>query len=292
MTAQMLPNFYDLKYFLEVAQTLNISRASERLGVSQPSLSTALKRLEEILGVQLLVRTKTGVQLTAEGKAFELKAKELLKSWEDLTSSLHKSNTEPQGHFVLGAHTSVALYSTPHFLPQMLERYKKLEIKLAHGMSRLIVEKIISFEIDAGLVINPIRHPDLVITELGTDEVTFYVSPKCGAEQKKTLLCDMDITQSQELMKKATKHDLSFDRILESKSFEWLAEACADGLGVALLPSRVALRDSTKKLVPLSSKAPVYKDKLCFVYRADHLKSPASKKIVQEIVSGMRASFR
>jgi DNA-binding transcriptional LysR family regulator len=288
----MLPNFYDLKYFLEVAKTLNISRASERLGVSQPSLSTALKRLEEVLGVELLIRSKTGVQLSAEGKAFELKAKELLKSWEELTSTLHKSKIEPNGHFSLGAHTSVALYSTPHFLPALLDRYQKLEVKLVHDMSRLLLEKVISFELDAALVINPIRHPDLVLTELGTDEVGFYVSPKCPASRKKTLLCDLDLNQSHELLKKAEKTSLLFDRIIESKSFEWICDACADGLGIAILPGRVALRDPSKKLALLSSKAPVYKDKLVLAYRADHLKSPASKKIVAEIVSGMRASFR
>lgn len=287
----MLPSFYDLKYFLEVAQTLNISRAAERLGVSQPSLSTALKRLEDVVGVELIIRSKTGVQLSAEGKSFELKAKELLRSWEELTSTLHKNKAEPNGRFMLGAHTSVALYSTPHFLGSLLDKYTKLEMKLVHGMSRILVEKLISFELDAALVINPIKHPDLVLTELGTDEVAFYVSPKTKGERKKILLCDLELNQTQELMKKAAKLNLSFDRIIESKSFEWICEACAEGLGVALLPGRVATRDPNKKLQKLGS-SPVYKDTLVLAYRADHLKSPASKKIVSEIVSGMRASFR
>lgn len=288
----MLPNFYDLKYFLEVAKTLNISRASERLGVSQPSLSTALKRLEDILGVELLIRTKTGVHLSSEGRAFELKAKELLKDWEELTSTLHKFKAEPHGRFALGAHTSVALYSTPHFLPALLDQYTKLEIKLVHGLSRILLEKVISFELDAALVINPVRHPDLVLTELGTDEVAFFISPKCTPDRKKILMCDLDLNQSHELMKKVSKNILDFDRIIESKSLEWIMESCSEGLGVALIPTRVATRDPSKKLQLLSPKAPTYKDKLFLAYRADHLKSPASKKIVQEIVSGMRKSFR
>ena len=288
----MLPNFYDLKYFLEVSQTLNISRAAERLGVTQPSLSTALKRLEDILGVQLLIRSKTGVHLTPEGKAFGLKAGELLKSWEDLTSSLHKTSVEPHGRFLVGAHTSVALYATPHFLPALLDRYPKLEIKFVHDLSRKLLEKVISFEIDAALVINPVRHPDLVLTELGTDEVTYYVSPKCTAERKKILICDLDLNQSQEVLKKSAKQGFQFERILESSSLEWICDACVQGLGVSLLPGRVAMRDATRKLTLLSSKAPVYKDILYLAYRADHLKSPASKKVIAEITSGMRASFR
>ena len=49
----MLPNFSDLTYFLEVANTTNISRAAERLGITQPSLSAAMKRLEDSVKAQI-----------------------------------------------------------------------------------------------------------------------------------------------------------------------------------------------------------------------------------------------
>jgi len=60
----MLPSAAELEYFLEVANTLNLSRASERLGLSQPSLSLAIKRLELSIGTQLFIRHKQGVTLT------------------------------------------------------------------------------------------------------------------------------------------------------------------------------------------------------------------------------------
>ena len=71
----MIDNLTELKYFLEVAKTGNITRASERLGVTQPSLTLALQRLEDKAGVTLLERSRKGSHLTRQGEAL-LKAGE------------------------------------------------------------------------------------------------------------------------------------------------------------------------------------------------------------------------
>jgi DNA-binding transcriptional LysR family regulator len=286
----MLPNLYDLKYFIELSQTLNISRAAERLGITQPSLSTALKRLEDSLGLALVIRNKNGIQLTNEGKSLEAQARELIKNWENLRSALHKDSATPSGRFILGSHSVIAQYCLPHFLPSLLKNYPKLEMNFIHDLSRKIVEKCISFEIDAGLVINPIKHPDLVLTLIGQDEVGFYTAPKCQNPQ--TLFCDMNLLQSQDLLRKGAKSGLHFDRIIESSSLDLIADATTQGLGVGLLPGRVAHKNPQSTLRLISQKAPRYKDTLYLIYRADHIKSVASKKIIQEIVSGLRASFR
>ena len=62
----MSPN--DLKYFREAASTLNISRAAERLGISQPSLSLSVQRIEESLGAKVFFRSKRGLAMTQSGK--------------------------------------------------------------------------------------------------------------------------------------------------------------------------------------------------------------------------------
>ena len=67
MKAQ-LPSTADLEYFLAVAKEGTLSRAAERIGVSQPSLSIAMQRLEASMGVTLLLRSKTGIKLTAQGR--------------------------------------------------------------------------------------------------------------------------------------------------------------------------------------------------------------------------------
>ena len=77
----MIASPSDLCYFVEVANTLNISRAAERAGISQPSLTLAMQRLEEAIGTPLLCRSKSGVTLTQAGKQLLEHTKQLLHLW-------------------------------------------------------------------------------------------------------------------------------------------------------------------------------------------------------------------
>ena len=102
----MIPSPTELSYFLEIVLTKNISRASERLGITQPSLSLAIKRLESDVGCELLLRSKTGVALTKAGQRFSQSAKKLLQEWECVHQSIKKEETEITGQYRLGAHIS------------------------------------------------------------------------------------------------------------------------------------------------------------------------------------------
>src|SRR5690606_8332928 len=105
------PAYTDIAYFLEVAQTRNISRAAERIGITQPSLSSAMKRLEDSLGSTLFIRGRTGVQLTKAGKELLGKGRLLLLSWEQLKADINKMETGVSGQYIIGCHPSVALYT-------------------------------------------------------------------------------------------------------------------------------------------------------------------------------------
>ncbi len=130
----MLPSNIDLAYFLEVTATLNVSRAAERLGITQPSLSMSIKRLERSVGAQLLVRSKTGVQLTQAGKFLAIRGKRLLQEWEFIRSGVLSHESELTGRFTLGCHVSVARYALPVFLPRLLKDNPNIGINLEHEL--------------------------------------------------------------------------------------------------------------------------------------------------------------
>lgn len=283
----MIPSPAELHYFVEVAGTLNISRAAERLGISQPSLSLAVKRLEDGLGVELLIRSKSGVALTRAGQRFVVRARILLHEWERLSAESLREETTLAGRYVIGCHPSVALYSLPHFLPDLLDAYPSLEVKLVHGLSRQITDDVIGFKIDFGIVVNPVEHPDLVIKVLAKDEVTLWHAPKTHALAKAeaaegVLICDPDLLQTQSILKQMAKKGLVFKRTISSSSLEVVTLLVAAGAGVGILPGRVAEREKGLGLKPLAS-APRFADKICLIYRADAQKTPASKLLVQRM---------
>ncbi len=284
----MAPAFTDITYFIEVAQTQNISRAAERLGITQPSLSSAMKRLEDSVGATLFIRGRTGVQLTKAGKELLGKGRLLLLSWEQLRTDINKKETAVSGQYIIGCHPSVALYSLSRFLPNLMQQHPELEIKLSHDLSRKITEEVISFEVDFGIVVNPVHHPDLVVKELCTDDVLFWTanrpSPTQSLDpQNGVLICDLNLVQVQKLLGDLNKKNQGFKRIIQSGNLEVITDLTASGVGVGVLPRRVATRINSYKLRPLDNRLPVFKDKICLVYRADAQKTKGSQTIIESI---------
>lgn len=283
----MLPSSAELHYFVEVASTQNISRAAERLGISQPSLSLAIKRLEDNLGVELLIRSKSGVNLTRAGSRFAERARTMIHEWDQIQQEAMNDESELTGRYVIGCHESVALYSLPQLLPGLLVDFPNLEFKLIHGLSRQVTDAIINFKADFGIVVNPVEHPDLVIKLLAKDEVTLWSrgghtpvqNPKNGTG---VLISDPDLIQSQHISKQLRAKGFKFARTVTTSSLEVTTALTASGAGIGIIPGRVATRDPSQNLVQVYG-APKFPDRICLVYRADAQKSAASKMLAKKI---------
>ncbi|MBI2608525.1 MAG: LysR family transcriptional regulator [Deltaproteobacteria bacterium] len=283
----MLPNAQDLKYFIEVSKTLNLTRASERLGISQPSLSVSIQRLENNIGVPLLIRGKKGVALTQAGQALLTQAHNIIDSWENLKEKATSTYMHIAGQYTIGCHPSVALYSLPHIIPSLLENYPQLEIKCVHDLSRRMTESVISMQVSVGIVVNPVPHPDLVIQKLCSDIVTFWKGKENNPLQdpysgKGVLICDPDLIQTQDLLKKIKKTKIKYRTILSSSNLEVIAELVASGSGFGIIPGKVAKRQSYMKLQKIK-RAPVFYDEVCAIYRIENKNVPAIQIITQKL---------
>lgn len=286
----MLPNPSEVQYFLEVVGTLNISRAAERLGITQPTLSLSIQRLEQSVGTPLLLRGKTGVRLTRAGTRFAAQAQALLDQWTKMRNDVRSEETEIKGSVSIGCHTSVALYSLPGFAAQILEAHPDLEISFRHALSRRITEAVISFELDCGIVVNPVAHPDLRIVHLAEDQQQFWRST--GSYVSDVLIYDPDLMQAQSLIAKGKKlgAEGQFRRTITTSSLEVAAKLAALGAGAAILPTRVARLEPSNRLKPLFPRGgPVFEDKICLIYRTDARgRSLAFKTVVQAIEAGFK----
>lgn len=278
----------DLGYFIEIAATENVSRAAERLAISQPSLSQAVIRIEHAIGEPVFVRHKRGVTLTPAGKELLVHARALIETWDSIRTKSVASMHEIRGRYIIGCHPSVALYSLSGFLPAALKKHPHLEIQLVHDLSRKITESVISSRIDVGIVVNPVRHPDLIIQKVADDEMTFWISQKRASREKsplesELLICDPDLSQSQSLMKKLRVNTYDLSRTLTSGSLEVIADLTAAGAGVGILPSRVAGR-ARQPLIRVKG-APVFRDEICVIRRVETRKVAAIEFLIKEIAA-------
>jgi DNA-binding transcriptional LysR family regulator len=265
----------DIKYFITVSETLNITRGSEIIGISQPALSYAIKRLERKLGGDLLIRLKNGIQLTKLGEEFKRRSHRLIYEWEQAQNLASPESGLAQGSYTIAIHPSVALYLLELFLPTLQLDFPGLDFNFIHGLSREMTEKVISWEADFGLVVNPVKHPDLVITKLCVDEVSIFYAN--NAQDK--LLYDKNLEQSQSILKRLDKN-IQFTSLLSSSNLEVVAKLTSIGLGYGILPTRVASQyKNLKKL----KEAPTFNDEIFLVYRPEKHSNAVSKKIIQSI---------
>ncbi len=266
-----------LRYFIELTRTLNMSRAAERLGVTQPTLSHSLRRLEESLGEDLFIRSQRGLRLTASGGHLLERAQDLQTCWDAITRSVREETGEVKGRVRVGCHTAVAQYTLPQFLPKLLKANPLLTVTLRHGLSRHMTEHVVSDELDLALAINPRPHPDLVIKELVRDRVTLWAAAICANPD--VLIVEPDLAQSQDVLAKLRTNGIKYSRVIESSSLEVIAQLMNAGVGHAILPERVVQAFATVKVQALK-ETPVFQDRMCAVYKPEFRKTEKGKTLL------------
>lgn len=153
-----------LLYFTAVAETLNFHRAAERLNISQPPLTVAIRKLEEELGAQLFIRGSRGVALTPAGEAALEPALAALSQADHVRHAVREVGHGERGRLRVGFVGSAIFALLPHIIPLYRRRYPQVDLVLEEAASADIVRRIRLRELDVGLV----RLPLLELARLDT----------------------------------------------------------------------------------------------------------------------------
>ena len=279
-----------LKQFRTIAKFENLSRAAKELHVAQPSLSVAVRKMERELGVQLLERSKRGVKLTAEGLRFLNYCEQGLSAWDQIRLELNYLGSDVKGTLRVGCHSSVAIYTLPHFLPQLMSQHPALQVHLVHDLSRRLMHQIAEQELEVALIINPEPRPNLVVRPLVEDLVTVFRSPQLVNED--LLIHDVHLAQTQILLQRLQSAGLEFARTFQSSDLQVIAQLALRGLGHAILPQRVltSVQQELFKVSFPSRIAPV-RDRLALVFRPEFQRTPNGKIFIQAVRTWAKAAF-
>lgn len=275
----MLATPTEIQNFVETYTVGHISKAAIRLGITQPSLTQSLQKLEEKVGDKLFYRTKQGVVPTDAGKLFFAKANHLIDGWKEITQGVQNTKNELSGKFRLGCHVSVGSYTLAPLLKQLSENAPGIHIDLSHDFSRKIVEAVVSYQLDLGFVVNPMRHPDLVLKKIGEDRIRFW-RKKGGDPIPQRLFADANIHQIEQLIGKTFTTRFKDWSLVESTSLELIRTLTLSGEGVGILPERIAKQEGSS-LVPLDSTLPTHRDEIFLVYRKEAMTSRAGRELVR-----------
>ena len=166
----MLKDFTKLETFLTVVRERSFSRASAKLGISQPAVTQQIKFIENYMECSVIERKKNGIKLTAEGeglyKVSSRLEKEIQLAEQDILRIINKKMT-----FKLGASYTIGTYIIPGECLNEMSTVISNDVNLSIALSGEIVDKIKDRKLDLGLIESPVFDSDLIYREWLEDEL-------------------------------------------------------------------------------------------------------------------------
>ncbi|MFP7723489.1 DNA-binding transcriptional regulator OxyR [Lysobacter sp. A3-1-A15] len=240
-------NLRDLKYLVALADHKHFGRAAGACFVSQPTLSTQIRKLEDELGVSLVERAPRRVMLTPVGRDIAERARKVISDVEQMSEIARRSQDPEAGTVRLGLFPTLGPYLLPHVVPGLRKRFPRLELLLVEEKTDQVLARLRDGRLDAGILALPI-HDDQLHVEPLFDEPFLLAVPQEHALAKQPSL-DIGQLDDQHLLLLEEGHCLR-DQALDvcrlsgaserdgfrATSLETLRQMVAAGVGITLLP--------------------------------------------------------
>ena len=264
-------NLQELRYLVAVAEHRHFGRAADVCNVSQPTLSSQIRKLEDELGVTLLERTNKRVELTAVGSQILEHARRALAEAGQMEVVARAARDPLVGPLKLGVIPTLAPYLMPMILKPLRQSYPGLTIELWEDQTRSLIDGLRNHRLDAALLATPPDSPE--ITEIALfDEPLLAALPlnhRLSGTRRVTeeslgnellILADGHCLANQAMAACGAKHSVprtGLQGAMQASTLETLVNLVAAGYGATLLPALAA--DSFRRreivLLPLTGKS-------------------------------------
>jgi len=188
-----------LQYVVAVAETLGFRRAAERCAVSQPTLSTQIQHVEDVLGVKLFERGQGGVIVTVVGEEVVARARRVLVEMADLIGVATRARDPFAGTFRVGVIPTIAPYFLPEVSQVLATRYPRLRLVFREAKTDETVRDLWAGTLDAGLVALEAELGLLEHASVMRDPF-FVAMPKGHPLAKKRKIAQMDLDDQEVLL--------------------------------------------------------------------------------------------
>ena len=237
-----------LETFCAVAEAGSLTKAAERLHLTQPAITRQMRALERELGASLLTRTSQGVALTPAGHAVLAHAREAIAA----VRAARQAAAAASGAGALRLRVAAGLMATQYVLPAVVAafqaRHPEVEVELQPVHHRVAVERLLGYAADVAVIASPVRSPLvkatpvlrdplLVVGARGASGASAEAGPvRLEALQGKTLLVLAPGTGLHELIEEALRRRGVSCHLVEHPNAETIKTAVRLGMGVSILP--------------------------------------------------------
>jgi LysR family transcriptional regulator, hydrogen peroxide-inducible genes activator len=294
----------ELKYIVAVAREKHFGHAAEACFVAQPTLSVAIKKLEDELGVMIFERGGTEISTTPIGSQIVAQAERVLEQTAAI-KEIAKQNKDPlAGPLRLGVIYTVAPYLLPPLVKTMIERVPQMPLVLQENFTAKLVDLLRQGELDAAIMALPFPDQGLMVQPL-YDEPFVVAVPKnhpwaqrtsIDAEELKseTMLLlgnghcfrDQVLEVCPEMARFSTSGD-GIARTFEGSSLETIRHMVASGIGITVLPQAsvpdMQTRDGMLRYLPFKGSGP--SRRIVIAWRKSFTRRPAIKAIQDAVLA-------
>jgi len=246
-------NIRDLQYIKAVAKHRHFGRAAQACHVSQPALSSQIKKLETELGVTLFERDNKSVQVTDIGTEIIRLADEALTVVDNIRAAAQSAHDPLSGRLRLGTIPTIAPYLAPHFIRQTQNALPNLNVQFREDITERLNQSLLDGDLDVAILATPPEDPKLQATAL-YDESFWVIFPEAHSLRaiNEIMTGDLPIDELLLLSEGHCFRDQAMDickigaayerRAIRATGLETLVNMVAAGQGITLVPA-MALGD-------------------------------------------------
>ena len=248
----------ELKYIITLSRTLHFGEAAKQCYVSQPTLSVAVKKLEEQLGVAIFERGRHALMITSVGQRIIDQAERVLAE-AALIEQIALADKDPLNSvFRLGAIYTVGPYLYPKLVPTIRQTAGKMPLYVEEDFTASLREKLCQGVLDAAVIASPFTANDVVVKELYKEAFVVLMPADHPLAQKAAIkhddlideailllgeghcLRDQVLAACPAIQRSLDANNATSKMIAEGSSLETIKYMVASGLGITLLPASAA----------------------------------------------------
>ncbi|MFH1603308.1 MAG: LysR substrate-binding domain-containing protein [Pseudomonadota bacterium] len=275
-----LTSIKQLNYLVALSEQLNFTRAAESCFVTQSTLSAGLKELEDVLGVQLVERSRKTVLMTPIGVEVVIRARSILAAAQDLVEIAAGAGKPMSGLLRIGVIPTIAPFLLPQSLQTLRERYPELRLALREDLTANLLLRLEDGKLDFALIALPYDTANLLVKPLFDDSLRMVGRKNEPGFKEKTIKMTPSLTERLLLLEEGhclRDHALyacgasirhSWEGV-EATSLLTLVQMVESGLGIGLVPE-MAVRSgltASPNLVVRPMAKPVPKRTIALVAR-------------------------
>ena len=291
----------ELQYIVILAQEHHFGRAADRVLVTQPALSLAIKKLEDELGVTLFERRKNHVALTPSGEQIVHQAQRVLEEADQIKLLAAQGKNQLVGALRLGVIATVGPYLLPDLIPILHKRAPGMPLEIEENLTVNLTAMLQSGKLDVIMIALPFEERGIV-TQALYDEPFKAVVPSdhrlakrakidvAWLVSERVLLPHAGHCFRQQVLQSCPELSRSDTESLQGNSLETIRQMVASGLGITVMPcSAVTVKHHNRRLAVLEFMKPVPERRIALAWRKGFTR-PAVIKVIHDAVRAVRIS--